>query len=150
MKMSIPLRRVALFLSGLVLLGLSACASAKPGPTTKTIHTITIHYDAGTKQWNYTIVPGGNDARNARVKRKDTVQWKCEDGAWTVYFKGPTPLADQYGKELPYVSGAAGATAGGEVVDKVKTGEAFSYGVSVLLPGVKDPVIDDPRIIIEN
>ena len=57
-----------------------------------TTHTITIHYDTTTKQWSYTIVPAGNDAKNARVKRHDTVQWKSDDGTWTVYFKGPTPL----------------------------------------------------------
>ena len=48
------------------------------------------------------------------------------------------------------MGGAAGATAGGEVSDKVKKDDEYSYGVSLLLPGVTDPVVDDPRIFVEN
>jgi hypothetical protein len=146
MNMFIPLRRVALLFSSLVVLALSACATPPP-PTSQghPTHKIMIHYDANaTPQWSYTFADG-KDAKNARVKRKDTILWQCDDGAWTVYFKGPSPFGD-----LGYVSGAAGASAGGEVTEKVKPGDVFPYGVSVLLPGTQNPVIDDPRIIIEN
>ena len=158
----ISLRRVAPLLSSLVLLALPARAAtpagalATPTPMASdsqghTTHTITIHYDAGANpQWSYTISPANNDAKNARVKRHDTIVWQCENGSWKVFFKGPTPLANASGQELPEVSGAAGASAGGDVDEKVKKGDEFTYGVSVLLPGASDPVVDDPRIVIEN
>jgi len=137
------LPRIALLLSGLFLLAQTARAA-------HTTHTITITYDAtATPQWSYAISPD-NDAKNARVKRHDTILWQCGNGGWTVFFKGPTPLADGNGGMLSQVSGAAGAIAGGEVDGKVKKGEEFTYGVSVILPGASEPVVDDPRIIIEN
>jgi hypothetical protein len=157
--MFIPLRRVALLLSCLALLALSARAAtpaaAAPTPLSSdsnghTTHTITISYAAATKQWSYTFYPGGSDAKNARVKRHDTIVWQCEGGSWKVFFKGPTPLTNASGQELPEVSGAAGVSAGGDVDEKVKKGEEFTYGVSVLLPGASEPVVDDPRIVIEN
>ena len=159
----IPLRRVALLLSSLALLALSAratapedaLATATPTPLASdpkghTTHTITISYDAtANPQWSYAISPA-NDAKKARVKRHDTIVWRCDNGSWKVFFKGPTPLANPAGQELTEVSAASGATAGGEVDNKVKKGEEYVYGVSVLLPGASEPVIDDPRIYIEN
>lgn len=156
MNTFISRRRVTLLLSGLILFGLASCASDKTpppvSPTAHTTHTITIHYDTVTKQWDYTIVPAG-DAKKARVKRHDTILWKCDAGSWTVYFKGPTPLtnpADPCEGDVGYVSGAKGATAGAQVSRKVRVGDEFTYGVSVLLPGATEPVVDDPRIFIER
>jgi hypothetical protein len=159
---SIPLHRVALLLSSLVLLALPARAGtpehavagdaalaplAGKGHTT---HTITISYDAAADpQWSYAISPA-NDAKKARVKRHDTIVWRCDNGSWKVFFKGPTPLANPAGQELAEVTGASGVTAGGDVDAKVKKGDEYIYGVSVLLPGASEPVIDDPRIYIEN
>jgi plastocyanin len=155
MNTSILLRRVTLLLSGLVVLGLSACATPKPPtPTKQTTHKIVITYNAAaTPQWSYSITPSQSDPKNARVKRGDIIQWVNADGAWTVYFKGPSPLGDPQDPckaDIPYVGAAAGAPAGAEVTDKVKKGDEFSYGVSVLLPNTTVPVVDDPRIFIEN
>ena len=160
--MFIPLRRVALLLSSLVLLALSARATAPENALAAaatltpmaneghTTHTITISYDAAADpQWSYAISPA-NDAKKARVKRHDTVVWRCDNGSWKIFFKGPTPLANSAGQELTEVTGATGATAGGVVDNKVKKGDEYVYGVSVLLPGASEPVIDDPRIYIEN
>jgi hypothetical protein len=162
--MFISVRRVALLLSSLALLALSAHAttpaSALPAaaslnpmasdPKGHTTHTITISYDAAaTPQWSYSITPA-NDAKKARVKRHDTIVWRCDNGSWKIFFKGPTPLENAGGQALTEVSGAVGATAGGEVDEKVKKGEEYVYGVSVLLPGTSTPVVDDPRIYIEN
>jgi hypothetical protein len=162
--MFISLRRVVFLFSGLFLLASLVRADA-PKPTVgaattptplagnskgHTTHTITISYDAAaTPQWSYAISPA-NDAKKARVKRHDTIVWRCDNGGWKIYFKGPTPLVDSTGQELAEVSGALGATAGGEVDEKVKKGDEYVYGVSVLLPGTTTPVIDDPRIYIEN
>ena len=158
------LRRVALLLSGLVLVAQPAHATtpedarstaATPTPLASdskghTTHTITISYDAtANPQWSYAITPA-NDAKKARVKRHDTIVWRCDNGSWKVFFKGPTPLENAAGQELTEVSGALGATAGGEVDEKVKKGDEYVYGVSVLLPGTSTPVVDDPRIYIEN
>jgi hypothetical protein len=154
MNMFITLRRVALLLSGLVVLGLSACASKKPPtptPVSHTRHTITIKYDAAAHpQWDYDIYPPQSDPKNARVKRHDIVEWKCAQGSWMVYFKGPTPLVDKTGKELYYVNGVAGNVAvGGEVSSHLQKDE-YEYGVSVVLTGTGEKVNDDPRIFIEN
>src|SRR5689334_16101709 len=117
----IPLPRVVLLLSSLVLLALSARAGTPEGALASaatltpmandgkghTTHTITISYDAAANpQWSYTISPA-NDAKKARVKRKDTIVWRCDTGSWKVYFKGPTPLANPSGQELTEVSAAA-------------------------------------------
>jgi hypothetical protein len=155
MNTSILLRRVALLLSSLFVLGLSACASkGQPTPMKGTTHTIVITYHAAaTPQWSYSITPAQADPGNAKVKRGDTILWRCDQGAWTVYFKGPSPLgdpADPCKTDIPYVSAAARVAAGAVVTDKVKKGDEFSYGVSVLLPGASAPVVDDPRIFIEN
>jgi len=164
MNTLILVRRVALLLSVLVLLGPPVRAVVREGaaPSALTLvpmadnskghttHTITIIYNAAANpQWSYTISPE-NDAKNARVKRHDTIVWKCDGGNWTVFFKGATPLADSSGAELARVSGAAGDSAGGQVDGKVKKGDVFTYGVSLLLPGASEPVIDDPRIVIEK
>jgi hypothetical protein len=162
--MSIPLRRLVLLSSVLGLLALFARADA-PKPAVAgagalapladnskghTTHTITISYDAAaTPQWSYAISPAG-DAKKARVKRHDTIVWRCDNGSWKIFFKGPTPLVDAAGQALTEVSGDLGATAGGEVSEKVKKGDEYVYGVSVLLPGASAPVVDDPRIYIEN
>jgi len=152
MNTFISLRRLALLFPSLLVLGLSSCTTEPVSPHAHTTHTITIHYDTATKQWDYTIVPAG-DAKKARVKRHDTILWKCDAGSWTVYFKGPTPLtnpADPCEGDVGYVSGAKGARAGAQVSRKVRVGDEFTYGVSVLLPGAIDPVVDDPRIFIER
>lgn len=164
MNTFILLPRVALLLAGLFLLALPGRAVAPESAATSAIpsvpmadnakghttHTITITYDAAANpQWRYAISPE-NDAKNARVKRHDTILWKCDGGEWTVFFKGPTPLANPSGEDLARVTGAAGISAGGKVDGKVKKGEEFVYGVSVLLPGASEPVVDDPRIIIQN
>jgi len=155
MNTFIPLHRVVLLLSSLTLLGLSACVSVKSDPTKKKdTHTITITYDAkATPQWSYSIVPQQKDPKKALVKRGDTIEWRCDQGAWTIFFKGASPLTnpkDPCEGEQGYVTGAAGATVGALVTAKVKKGDEFSYGVSVVLPGATDPVVDDPRIIIEK
>src|SRR6187402_3509185 len=139
------LHRAALLLSSLLLLALPAHAvtpeDALSAATTltpmasnskgHTTHTITIRYDAAANpQWSYAISPE-NDAKNARVKRHDTIVWRCDNGSWKVFFKGPTPLANPAGQELTEVTGATGATAGGEVDNKVKKGDEYIYGVSV-------------------
>lgn len=172
MNTFLPFRRVALMLFSLVLLALLARAATPeralsvvetPAPMADkdrdkdkdkdkkhTTHTITISYDAtANPQWSYTISPA-NDAKKSRVKRHDTIVWRCDSGSWKVYFKGPTPLANSSGGDLTYVGGAAGVSAGGEVAEKVKKGDEYEYGVSLLLPGASEPVIDDPRIVIEN
>ena len=153
MNKSILLRRVALLFSSLVLLGLAACATQKPPtPVTHRTHTITIKYDAAAKKWDYEIVPKENNPKKARVKRNDTVEWKCAQGTWTVYFKGPTPLVDPLTREaLPFVSGVAGNVAvGGKVSPHAQIGDEFDYGVKLVVTGTTDPVYDDPRIIIEQ
>src|SRR6188472_2226988 len=140
---NIPLRCIVLSFSTLVLLALPASAvtpeTALSTPATvtplasdpkgHTTHTITISYDAtANPQWSYAISPA-NDAKKARVKRHDTIVWRCDNGSWKVFFKGPTPLANPAGQELTEVTGATGATAGGEVDNKVKKGEEYVYGV---------------------
>src|SRR4051812_1371357 len=123
MNTSILLRRVALLLSSLFVLGLSACATKSPPtptPMKPTTHTITITYDAATRQWSYSITPAQADPGNAKVKRGDTILWRCDQGAWTVYFKGPSPLgdpADPCKTDIPYVSAAARVAAGAVVTD---------------------------------
>lgn len=155
MNLLISLPRVVPFLCGVILFALPAHAAPTLVPMAgdskgHTTHTITIRYSAAASpQWSYTISPE-NDAKNARVKRHDTILWKCDGGNWTVFFKGATPLASASGEDLPRVSGAAGASAGGKVDGKVKKGDVFTYGVSLLLPGASEPVVDDPRIFIEN
>lgn len=155
MNTFIPLHRVVLFVSSLALLGLTACASSKSNPSNKPdTHTITIKYDANADpHWSYSIDPYQPDAKKAKVKRGDVINWVCKEGAWTVYFKGASPLfnpKDPCQGEQGYVSGAQGATVGAEVTAKVKKGDEFVYGVSVMLPGATDPVVDDPRVIIEK
>jgi len=163
MKLLFPTCRLALLVSSLVLLSLTARAAtpaaspsvgSEPNEQVRasqghTVHTITISYDAeASPQWSYSISPA-NDAKKARVKRHDTIIWKCDVGSWKVFFKGPTPLSNQAGGTLTEVSAAAGASAGGDVDGKVKKGDEFEYGVSVLLPGATEPVVDDPRIVIQ-
>jgi hypothetical protein len=152
MNTSILLRRVVPLLSGLVLLGLSACFITTPDTERAKTYTITIKYDAAAKEkWDYKINTPHNDAKKTRVKRKDIVQWKCDDGSLTLFFKGPTPLVKPGTvKELPYLRGAAGAIVEGEVSTKVKPGDEFRYGVSVVLTATGETVDDDPRIFIEH
>jgi len=151
MNTFIPLRRVVLLLSGMVLLGLCACCSRTPAPTVETTYKITITYIAATGKLDYAVDKPGKKPKKLGVKRGDTVQWTCPDGEWKIYFKDRTPLVDpQTGAELPSVSGAAYATAGGEVSDKMKKGEEFEYGVSVVLTATGKKIEEDPRIFIEH
>jgi len=163
MNMIPSLCRVSVLFTGLLLLALPARADSlagrssdlSPSPAVTnsqghTTHTITINYNADANpQWSYTISPA-NDAKKARVKRNDTILWQCGSGDWKVFFKGPTPLEDASGGALAQVGAGAGVSAGGAVAPKVKKGDVFTYGVSLLLPGASAPVVDDPQIIIED
>jgi len=154
MNTSILLRRVVLLLSSLVLLGLSACTTGTAHNERSKTHTITIKYNAAAEEkWDYQINTPGNDAKKTKVKSKDTVLWECADGTLTVFFKGPTPLVDSnswFGEKLSYMKTDAGVPAGGKVSTKVKPGDEFRYGVSVVLTATGETVDDDPRIIIEH
>ena len=114
-------------------------------------HTITISYAAGTiPPWSYTIVPNQADPKKAKIKRGDDLNWVSQQGAWTVFFKGTTPLVDSAGIGIASLGAAGGVSAGGTVSKKPKVGATFTYGVSLLLPGTTGPVTDDPEIIIES
>jgi len=127
---------------------LSAHPVAQDSMAKKT-HTITISYANGT--WSYSIYPAQGDAKKAKIKRKDTVNWVCADGSWQVFFKNnSTPLVDGNGNPVMTVNGTSGGTAGADIGVKPHDGEVFTYGVSVQPNGGGAPVVDDPQIIIES
>jgi hypothetical protein len=117
-------------------------------PKKETIHTITIRF-TGPETWSYDIMPRQANPKKARIKRKDVLQWVSPDGTWTVFFKGLTPLEDGNGIGIASVTAPSGASAGGIMAVKPKTGDVFTYGVKLVLNGSGQTVEDDPEIVIE-
>ena len=141
-------------LIAVVALALPSVLSAQSGASTvssnsKKTHTITIHYADGG--WHYSIYPAQADAKKAKVKRGDTLNWVCADGGWEVFFKnGVTPLVNGNGDPEFTVNGGSGAANGASIGVKHKDGDTFTYGVRVHPNGGGGPVVDDPEIIIES
>jgi hypothetical protein len=113
-------------------------------------HMIIVGFNKTTDEWNYVISPPQSNAKKARVRRKDRLQWISADGDLTVFFKGLTPLEDPDGVGIASVSAASGKAAGGIVATKPKTAQEFSYGVKLVQNGSGETVVDDPDIVIEE
>ena len=152
-------RRIFPKFAAALLLGLPIMSLAQPTvsitaehspiatPAKKT-HTIAITFANGV--WNYTISPAQPNAKVAKVKRGDTLNWISTNGNWTVFFKnGTTPLDDSSGNPILTINGPSGNSNGGSVAVKHSSGTSFTYGVRLKLNGSGQIVEDDPEIIIE-
>ncbi|WP_414664380.1 hypothetical protein [Horticoccus sp. 23ND18S-11] len=114
-------------------------------------HRIEFWYVPATDKFAYKITPRNpNGAKRAKVKHRDQMRWRCDDGSWKVTFKNETPLIDGFGNPIFEVTGGAGGTFGGYISAATPASTSYPYSVEVDLGDGGPPKQEDPEIIIDD
>jgi len=84
--------------------------------------------------------PDGQNAATIVVRKGDRVTWRCDQGNYSILFKGHSPFAEV---------GLHGRR-GTETMHAVVVGERGSYHYAVTVPLDSGLIVDDPEIIVDD